>query len=49
MLEIPDDANVLASYPVAVLKAPVISAAAKAFVALLLGPEGRRVLTQDTD
>jgi molybdate transport system substrate-binding protein len=46
VLEIPEDANVVASYPVAVLKSSGDLAAAKAFVALLLGPEGRRVLTK---
>ncbi|HEU4525046.1 MAG TPA: molybdate ABC transporter substrate-binding protein [Gemmatimonadales bacterium] len=46
VLEIPDDANVVASYPVAVLRASADSAAAKAFVALLLSPEGRRVLAR---
>lgn len=45
-LEIPDDANVTASYPVAVLGAAADPAAAKAFVALLLGPEGRQVLAR---
>jgi molybdate transport system substrate-binding protein len=45
-LEIPDDANVLASYPIAVLSGTADSAAARAFLALLLGPEGRRVLAE---
>jgi molybdate transport system substrate-binding protein len=44
VLDIPDHANVVASYPVVVLRASGQSAAARAFVALLLGPEGRRVL-----
>lgn len=46
VLEIPEGANVLASYPVAVLSGAADSAAAKAFVTLLLGPEGRRVLVR---
>ena len=46
VLEIPDEANVVASYPVAVLRTSADSAAAAAFVALLLGPEGRRVLAR---
>jgi molybdate transport system substrate-binding protein len=46
VLDIPDDANVVASYPVVVLRASGQSAAAQAFVALLLGPEGRRVLAR---
>ena len=45
-LEIPDDANVLASYPIAVLTGSADSVAARAFLALLLGPEGRRVLAK---
>jgi molybdate transport system substrate-binding protein len=45
-LEIPDDANVLASYPIAVLAGSADSLAARAFLALLLGPEGRRVLAR---
>jgi molybdate transport system substrate-binding protein len=46
VLEIPDDANVLASYPIAVLTGSADSLAARAFLALLLGPEGRRVLAR---
>jgi molybdate transport system substrate-binding protein len=46
VLEIPDDANVLASYPIAVLSGTADSVAARAFLALLLGPEGRRVLAR---
>jgi molybdate transport system substrate-binding protein len=46
VLEIPEDANVVASYPAVVLKASGDPAAAKAFLALLLGPEGRRVLVK---
>jgi molybdate transport system substrate-binding protein len=46
VLEIPADANVLASYPIAVLSGTADSVAARAFLALLLGPEGRRVLAR---
>jgi molybdate transport system substrate-binding protein len=46
VLEIPDDANVLASYPIAVLSGTADSVAARAFLALILGPEGRRVLAR---
>jgi molybdate transport system substrate-binding protein len=46
VLEIPEDANVVASYPVTVLRASTDPAAASAFVALLLGPEGRPVLAR---
>jgi molybdate transport system substrate-binding protein len=46
LLEIPEDANVMASYPVTLLRASTDSAAANAFVALLLGPEGRRILAR---
>ena len=44
VLDIPEDANVVASYPAAVLRTSAHSAAAQAFVALLLSPDGRRVL-----
>ena len=46
VLEIPEAANVVASYPVAVLSGAADSSAAKAFVALLLSPDGRRVLAR---
>jgi molybdate transport system substrate-binding protein len=46
VLEIPAEANVLAGYPVAVLAGTRDSLAARAFVALLLGPEGRRILAR---
>jgi molybdate transport system substrate-binding protein len=46
VLEIPEDANVLASYPVAVLAGSRDPAGARAFVALLLGPHGREVLAR---
>ncbi len=41
---IPDDANVVATYPVAVVKATTHRAEAQAFVDRLLGPAGRAVL-----
>ena len=44
VLEIPDDRNVVAEYPIAVLAAAADTADARAFVAAALGPEGRRVL-----
>jgi molybdate transport system substrate-binding protein len=44
VLEIPDEYNVTASYPVAILKAAHNPGAARAFVELLLGSEGQRVL-----
>jgi len=43
-IEIPDAANVIADYPVAVLRHARNPEAARAFVALLLSPEGQRVL-----
>lgn len=46
VLDIPEDANVVASYPVAVLRTSAHPAAAQAFVALLLSPDGRRVLSR---
>ena len=44
VLEVPDEVNVRASYPVAVLAGARDSAAARAFVELLLGAQGARVL-----
>lgn len=44
-LQIPDDANVLASYPIAVLKDAPQSDLAAAFVAFVLSDAGRAVLT----
>jgi molybdate transport system substrate-binding protein len=44
VLEIPEEANVTAGYPVAVLAGSREPAAARAFVDLLLGAEGARVL-----
>ena len=46
VLEIPEDANVLASYPVAVLAGSSDPAGARAFVTLLLGSHGREVLAR---
>ena len=46
VLEIPEDANVLASYPVAVLAGARDSVAARAFVTLLLSPRGQEVLSR---
>ncbi len=43
-IEIPDAANVIADYPVAVLRRAPNPAAARSFVALLLSPVGQRVL-----
>ncbi len=44
VMEIPDGANVVASYPIAVLKATRRSDAAKAFVDLVLSEAGQRTL-----
>lgn len=46
VLEIPEDANVVASYPVAVLAGARNPGAASAFVALLLGARGREILAR---
>lgn len=46
VLEIPPEANMVASYPVAVLAASRDPASAKAFVALLLGPPGQDLLAR---
>ena len=46
VLEIPESANVIASYPIAVLKGGTASEAAKAFVDLVLSADGQRVLEQ---
>lgn len=43
-IEIPDSANVIASYPIAVTKIAREPAAARDFVALVLSPEGQRIL-----
>jgi molybdate transport system substrate-binding protein len=44
VLEIPDAANVLASYPIALVEGAPAPAAARAFIDLVLSPEGQRVL-----
>lgn len=43
-LEIPEDGNVIASYPIAVLKGAPSPELAKAFVALVTSPEGQATL-----
>lgn len=43
-VEIPDDANVAVTYPVAVVRGTVHRAAAQAFVDRLLGPAGRQAM-----
>jgi len=45
-VEIPDPANVIASYPVAVVRSTANRAGAQAFVDRLLGPPGRRALAE---
>jgi len=44
VFEIPDSANVIASYPIAVVKDAPEPAAAQAFVALVLSPEGQGIV-----
>ena len=46
VLDIPEDANVLASYPIAVVAGSENAGAARAFVDLVTGPEGKRVLAK---
>ena len=46
VLEIPESANVVASYPVALLARGPAPREARAFVELLLGPEGRAALAK---
>ncbi|MGH7525096.1 MAG: substrate-binding domain-containing protein, partial [Gemmatimonadales bacterium] len=46
VLEIPGDYNAVASYPIAVLRDAGNPDAAGAFIALVLGAEGQRVLRQ---
>jgi len=46
VLELPDSANVAAPYPIAIVKGSRSPEAARAFVDLVLSPEGRRVLGQ---
>ena len=47
VIEIPDSANVVASYPIAVVAGAAHAALARAFVARVLGPEGRRALERN--
>ncbi len=44
--DIPDQYNVLASYPIALVKGTKNQEAAEAFISLVLGEEGQRVLGQ---
>ena len=44
VFEIPDSANVIASYPIAVIKDAPEAEPARAFVALVLSPEGQGIL-----
>jgi molybdate transport system substrate-binding protein len=46
VLEIPDDANVIASYPIVALAESKHPDAARAFIELVRGPEARAVLTR---
>ncbi len=46
VIDIPDDYNVLASYPIATLARAQNAKAARAFVALVLSADGQRVLQQ---
>jgi molybdate transport system substrate-binding protein len=46
VFEIPDGANVLATYPIALLKTAKETDAANAFVALVLSPDGQQVLAR---
>jgi molybdate transport system substrate-binding protein len=46
VFEIPGERNVLAEYPIAVLRAAADTAGARAFVSLVLSPEGQQVLEQ---
>jgi molybdate transport system substrate-binding protein len=46
VFEIPEAANVIATYPIAMLKASPDSDAAKAFIDLVLSADGQRVLEQ---
>ena len=45
-LQIPPEANVTASYPIVALAASSAPAAARAFIDLIRGPEGRRALAE---
>ena len=44
VLEIPEERNVLAEYPIAIVREAADTAGARAFVELVLSPEGQRVL-----
>jgi len=44
VLEIPEERNVLAEYPIAIVRQAADTAGARAFVELVLSPEGQRVL-----
>jgi molybdate transport system substrate-binding protein len=46
VIEIPESANVFASYPIALLKDGPAPDAAKAFLDLVLSADGQRVLEQ---
>jgi len=46
VFEIPEGANVIASYPIAMLKDSRVPDAAKAFIDLVLSADGQRVLAQ---
>jgi molybdate transport system substrate-binding protein len=46
VLDIPATANIVATYPIVVLAASAAPAAARAFVALVRGPEGRATLAR---
>lgn len=46
VLEIPGERNALAEYPIAILRAAADTAGARAFVSLVLSPEGQQVLEQ---
>jgi molybdate transport system substrate-binding protein len=46
VLEIPDERNVLAEYPIAVAAGAADAAGAREFVALVLSAEGQRILAR---
>jgi molybdate transport system substrate-binding protein len=46
IVEIPDDVNVFAAYPVAVLRRSAVPVIAQAWLDLLASPEGKRVLAR---
>jgi molybdate transport system substrate-binding protein len=47
VIEIPDSANVIASYPIALMKGGRQPDAARAFVDLVLSPEGQQILARN--